>query len=145
MKLPHAVRAAFRRHGRAGGRARAARMTPEERRRVARTAASARWIRRRFGAASFASLGLPGGDLVDAGLADLAAGVVSEASLLVSIARPRLQRERIPVGEPLAEPERRLYEALVERDGELAHPRYTALLQRMTSFADACRRVRTED
>lgn len=142
MHLPATVREAFRRHGRAGGRARAARMSPEDRRRVARRAASVRWIRHRFGDVSFASLGAPGGELVDAGLADLAAGQVTEPALLVSIARPRLLREGIPVGEPWQDPERRLYERLARADDGLAHARYTAYLRRMASFADACRLLR---
>ena len=96
MKLPDDIRESFRRYGRAGGRARAARMTPERRRQVARRAATTRWIRKRFGAASFEALGLPGGEVVDAGLDDLAAGKATEESFAVSLAAPRLRREGVP-------------------------------------------------
>lgn len=142
MKLPTDVRERFRRFGRAGGRKRAAGMAPDARRSVARRAAAARWIRRRFGSASFAELGFPGGELVDAGLGELADGKVTVGSLLVSLAAPRLRREGIPVGQVHETPEARLY-ALIERSaGDLAHARYGAYLRQMASFADACRRSR---
>ncbi len=144
MKLPDDVRERFRRYGRAGGRARAAGLSPDERRAIARRAGAVRWIRRRFGAASFEALGLPGGEVVDVGLADLAAGRETAASLLVSIAAPRLRREGIPVGPGLPDPEERLYRFLERTDGDLAHARYNAHLRRMVSFADACRVVRTD-
>jgi hypothetical protein len=73
-------------------------MLPGDRRSVARRAAAARWIRHRFGDASFETLGLPGGRLVDVGLADLAAERTTPESLAVSIAAPRLRREGVPVG-----------------------------------------------
>jgi hypothetical protein len=144
MKLPNDIRERFRRFGRAGGRKRAAGMSPEARRSVARRAAAARWMRRRFGSASFADLGFPGGELVDSGLADLADGEVTAASLLVSLAAARLRREGVPVGPVQENPEARLY-ALIERSaGDLAHARYGAYLRQMTSFADACRRSRLD-
>lgn len=144
MRLPEEIREAFRRYGRAGGRARAARMTPERRKQVARRAATARWIRERFGAASFEALGLPGGQIVDAGLDDLAAGKATEESLAVSLAAPRLRREGIPVSAPLADPEERLYASLAATNPDLAHARYGAWLRRMVSFADACRSARID-
>ena len=70
MKLPRSVREEFRRFGRQGGEARARRLSPTRRRAVARRGALTRWIRARFGAASFAELGLPGGDLIDRLVAD---------------------------------------------------------------------------
>lgn len=138
MKLPTEVRERFRRYGRVGGRARARRLEPAERRRIARRAVTTRWIRSRFGAPSLGELGLPGGDTVDAGLDDLAAGRTTAAGLLVSLAEPRLRREGVPVGVVEADPERRLYELLERTEGELAHARYGAMLRRMVSFADAC-------
>lgn len=59
-----------------------------------------------------------GWEMIEMGLADLAAGKESVESLLVSLAAPRLRREG------------------------LAHHRYLACLRRVTSFADACARVR---
>jgi len=142
MKLPEEIRERFRRHGRAGGRRRAERMAPADRRAVARRAATARWTRERFGASSFEELGLPGGDLVDAGLDALASGRVTPEALAVSLAAPRLRREGVPVGSVLDDPERRLFELLSQRDGDLAHARYTAFLRRLVSFADSCRLAR---
>lgn len=138
MKLPLEVREQFRRYGRAGGRARAARLSREARTGVARRAAVARWVRGRFGAARFRDLGLPGGEIVDSGLADLAAGRISAESLAVSIAMPRLQREGLPLIPPHPHPEDRLYELLSRRSSGLAHARYNAYLKQLSSFANAC-------
>jgi hypothetical protein len=139
MKLPGNIRQAFVRHGRRGGKLRAVRMTPEMRRAVARRAATARWIRERFGSASFEALGLPGGDIVDVGLSHLSAGIESAQSLAVSLAAPRLRREGVPVGDTLADPDDRLYMLLSSTQGEMAHARYLAWLEQIASFADACR------
>jgi hypothetical protein len=144
MKLPSNVREQFRRHGRTGGQARAARMTREARTAVARRAATARWIRRRFGSASFEALGLPGGEMVDTGLADLADGKITAESLLVSLAASRLRREGVPLTAVHADPEDRLFELLSRGSGDLAHARYGAYLRQVSSFADACRRARLD-
>ena len=142
--MPSEIRNQFRRYGRAGGLARAARMEPDERRAVARRAAATRWIRERFGASSFEALGLPGGDIVDAGLADLALGKTTAESLLVSLAAPRLRREGVPLGETHSDPEDRLYALLSQRASDLAHARYGAYLRQAVSFADACRVARLD-
>ncbi|NNK48781.1 MAG: hypothetical protein HKP01_07905 [Gemmatimonadetes bacterium] len=117
-------------------------MSGKERTAVARHAAAVRWIRARFGGPSFGELGLPGGEEVDAGLADLAHGRTTPESLAVSLAAPRLRREGVPVNNVLDDPERRLYELLSKTEGDLAHARYNAWLRRFVSFADACRLVR---
>jgi hypothetical protein len=142
MKLPIDVRERFRRYGRRGGLTRAARIDASERRRTARQAATARWVTERFGVRRFADLSLPAGDLVDQGLADLAAEKITPASLLVSLAAPRLRREGVPIGRVESDPERRLYALLERTEGDLAHARYTAQLRRIVSFADACRLAR---
>lgn len=142
MKLPDEIRERFRRYGRAGGRTRAARMSGESRTAVARRAATARWLRHRFGSSSFEALGFPGGGLVDAGLADLAEGKTTEASLLVSLGAARLRREGIPLSTVHSAPEATLYAMLARRTGDLAHARYGAHLRQLSSFADACRFVR---
>jgi hypothetical protein len=144
MELPEDVRERFREYGRAGGRRRAENMAPAGRRRAARHAATLRWIRSRFGDTSFERLGLPGGEIVDAGLNDLVAGRITPASLAVSIAAPRLRREGVPVGRSIADPERRLFRHLQRTEGDLAHARYNALLRRLVSFADACRPARID-
>ena len=86
----------------------------------------------------FADLGLPGGDVVDEGLADLASGRTSAASLLVSLAAPRLRREGVPVTNTQPDPELQLYRLLSSTEGDLAHARYNAYLRLIVSFADAC-------
>jgi hypothetical protein len=144
MKLSRAVREQFRRYGRAGGRKRAARLGSEAKSAIARRAAAARWIGARFGALRFESLGLPGGEIVDTGLSDLAAGRVTVPSLLVSLAAPRLRRDGIPVGVALVNPEDRLYKLLRRTEGGLAHARYGAYRRQMASFADACRAARRD-
>ena len=144
MRLPTEIREQFQRYGRAGGRARAARMEPAARKAVARRAAAARWTRERFGASSFEARGLPGGDIVDAGLADLAAGKTTVESLLISLAAPRLRREGVPIGQVQGNPEDGLYRLLTQTAGDLAHARYGAYLRQMVSFADSCRMARID-
>ncbi|HEY0466003.1 MAG TPA: hypothetical protein VGC79_17455 [Polyangiaceae bacterium] len=145
MKLPDEIRRAFASYGRQGGKVRAARMSPEARRATARRAATLRWIRERFGKSSFAELGLPGGEIVDTGLAHLGDGTVSAESLAVSLAAQRLRREGVPVGATLQDPENRLYDLLATTSGDLAHARYLAWLQQLESFADASRYRRLQD
>ncbi len=80
---------------------------------------------------------LPGADLIDAGLADLASGVESVPALLVSIGAPRLRElgVEVPAGPP--HPEHRLYERLASEDTDAAHGRYNALIRRLVSFERA--------
>ena len=144
MELPPDIKQRFREFGRAGGTIRAAKISPERRRAIARKAAFSRWTRARFGSPSYAALGLPGGDLVDAGLEDLANGKVSLASLLVSLAAPRLRREGVPVTVTDDDPEHRLYAMLSQSEGDLAHARYNAYRQRIVSFANACSSARID-
>lgn len=114
-------------------------MSPEARQTVARRAAVTRWIQGRFGAPRFEAIGLPGGDVIDAGLNALAAGEESLESLLVSIAAPRLKREGVPVPEGVfANADMRLYRLLERSGGLLAHARYLAYLRLAQSFADSC-------
>jgi hypothetical protein len=81
--------------------------------------------------------GLPGGDLVLRGLADLEQGVASAEALLVSIGAPRLRRLGFRVGNPFPGAEHRLYELLAAEDGDAAHSRYNALVRRLVSFERA--------
>jgi hypothetical protein len=80
---------------------------------------------------------LPGADLVAKGLGDLAAGLETEASLLVSIGAPRLQRLGVDVPNPFPASEHRLYALLSRGDPDSAHSRYNALLRRLVSFERA--------
>lgn len=80
----------------------------------------------------------PGGELVQRGLDDLAAGRESEASLLVQVGAPRLRRLGLavpPAG--AASPEHCLYEHLAATDPDSAHSRYNALIRLLVSFERA--------
>ena len=85
---------------------------------------------------------LPGAELIDAGLADLASHTETDASLLVSMAAPRLRSLGFDVPTPFADAELRLYRRLAERHGAAAHGQYNALVRRLVSFqrAAACAR-----
>jgi hypothetical protein len=88
------------------------------------------------GAMSFQDL--PGGDLVEKGLRDLASGLETVESLLVSMGAPRLRAVGVPVPEnTFPDPERRLYDLLAREDEDSAHSRYNALVRRLVSFEDA--------
>jgi hypothetical protein len=80
---------------------------------------------------------LPGEDLVRRGLEDLAAGVESVESLLVSIGAPRLAALGLPVENAFSSPEHRLYELLSAEDSDSAHSRYNALVKRLVSYESA--------
>jgi hypothetical protein len=81
--------------------------------------------------------GLPGGDLIQAGIEDLARGVESVPALLVSIGAPRLRRLGLVVERPIPAPERRLYDLLHQADPDSAHSRYNALIRRLVSYERA--------
>jgi hypothetical protein len=80
---------------------------------------------------------LPGHDLIQRGLEDLAAGVESVESLLVSIGAPRLIGLGVPVESPFPSPEHRLYELLSAEEPASAHSRYNALIRRLVSYERA--------
>jgi hypothetical protein len=86
--------------------------------------------------------GLPGEDLIEQGLADLARRVESVPSLLVSIGAPRLRALGFEIRDPFPDPEHRLYRLLQAEDPDAAHSRYNALVRRLVSFerALACAR-----
>jgi hypothetical protein len=81
--------------------------------------------------------GMPGADLVERGVSDLAAGRTSIEALLVSRATTRLRSCGVPVPEPLADADRELYLLLAEREGTGAHAAYNALTRRLVSFMHA--------
>jgi hypothetical protein len=80
---------------------------------------------------------LPGAELVEAGLRDLAEGVESPEALLVSIGASRLARLGYDVAAAIDAPEKRLYERLATEDPDAAHSRYNALVRRLVSFERA--------
>jgi hypothetical protein len=75
--------------------------------------------------------------LIAEGLADLEAGRITDGALLVSIGAPRLRILGYPVEQPLADPERRLYELLAEANPDAAHGRFNAYARRLVSFERA--------
>ena len=86
---------------------------------------------------------LPGGDLIEAGLRDLAEARSTEAAELVLIGAPRLRQLGLDV--PLDRSdgaEHRLYQRLAAEDDRTAHARYNALIRRLVSFERAAECVR---
>ncbi len=87
----------------------------------------------------------PGAELVLPGLQDAAAGRVTIASCLVSVARPLIESAGLTQGLPpltyIAEPERALYR-LLQAEGGDAYGRYNSLLRRLVSFEQAVRHAR---
>jgi len=85
---------------------------------------------------------LPGNELVSQGLADLARGEISDYSLLLLVAGPRLRRLGIEIPErPLLKPyEHALYDRIEGRLGRGAHSYYNSLLRRLDSYAHALER-----
>jgi hypothetical protein len=80
---------------------------------------------------------LPGGVLIREGVADLVAGRVTAASLLVQIGRPRMLGLGLRVPEGPAHTEHELYDLLARSDEDSAHSRYNALLHTLVSFLRA--------
>ena len=80
---------------------------------------------------------LPGEDLIERGIADLARGVDSLEAFLVSIGAPRLRRIGFEIPRTIASPETALYRRLAESDQDSAHSRYNALIRRLVGFERA--------
>lgn len=86
---------------------------------------------------------LPGADLVEDGVADLAAGRRTVEALLVAMAASRLRSVGVDVPDAdIAGPSHRLYELLATEDRRTAHRRYNALVGRLASFARAAESAR---
>ncbi len=89
--------------------------------------------------------GLPGAELVCAGLADLDRGDETAMALLVAVGAPRLRRLglAIPPADRLPHsPEIRLYQLLGREHPHGTHSRYRALIRRLVSFERALERER---
>jgi hypothetical protein len=80
---------------------------------------------------------LPGEDLIERGLTDLARGVESVEALLVSIGAPRLRRLGYELPAVIKDAEHRLYQRFASEDSDAAHSRYNALVRRLVSFERA--------
>jgi hypothetical protein len=81
--------------------------------------------------------GLPGAEIVAAGLRDLRLGTETMPALLVTIGAARLRRAGLDVPNGPASPEHRLYALLLEEFGNGAHARYNGWLRRLVSFERA--------
>jgi hypothetical protein len=86
--------------------------------------------------------GLPGADLIEAGMIDLADGRETIPALLVSIGAPRLSALGLAITHAFDHPEHRLYQRLAADDPRAAHGRYNAYLRRLVSFERAAACVR---
>jgi hypothetical protein len=84
---------------------------------------------------------LPGHELVEPGLSDLRAGVLSDEALVVLIAAPRLRRAGIdvPTGFDELGASHELYGRLAAELGNRAHGRHHALIRRVVSYAATAR------
>jgi hypothetical protein len=83
-------------------------------------------------------LDLPGGDVVEQGLKDLAAGEESVEGLLVASFSTRLRQLGLPVPlHSIQEPEMRLYRLLERSLANGAHARYNSLIRLVVSFANS--------
>ena len=89
---------------------------------------------------------LPGEELVQKGLADLAQNRTTDCSLLVLIAAPRLKRLGIQIRDrPFSKPyEHQLYARLDARLGAAAHSHYNSLIRRIVSYARGLERERSQ-
>src|SRR6476659_2498648 len=84
--------------------------------------------------------GLPGAELVLAGLQEIEEEEPTESALLILIASPRLRRLgfEIPQRPDIVRPyEHQLYGLLEKTYGAAAYSRYNALLRRIVSFCQA--------
>ena len=81
--------------------------------------------------------GIPGAELVAAGVEALGRGERGVEALLVAVGAPRLRTLGIPVpdaGHLPRHPELALYRAIGRRHPDDAHSRYNALIRRLVSF-----------
>ncbi|HEY5437254.1 MAG TPA: hypothetical protein VIK13_18640 [Candidatus Limnocylindrales bacterium] len=85
---------------------------------------------------------LPGFEIVEPGLDDLARGRLTVSALVLTVCRERLAEVGITVPPVDEDPVDALHNALEEEVGDDAHARYNALLGRMLSFLDGAWRVR---
>ena len=81
--------------------------------------------------------GLPGAEMVEQGIADLARGAETVPSLLVSIGAPRLRLLGLTPPDPLPDAEQRLYTLLAAGASDSAHSRFNALVRSLVSFERA--------
>lgn len=91
---------------------------------------------------------LPGGNLVEKGLADLGTSTRSEEAILLLVARPRLEWLGFAIPQPWSKQglwEHELFELVEQRQPEGAHAAYNALIQLIHSFANACTQLNSQE
>ncbi|MFT4030305.1 MAG: hypothetical protein QM675_10565 [Protaetiibacter sp.] len=81
---------------------------------------------------------MPGGALVERGLAELGRGRATIESLLVSTASTRLKELGVEVPGRPDDAEERLWSLLQEQFGDAAHARLNSLRRELVSFQHAC-------
>jgi hypothetical protein len=89
---------------------------------------------------------LPGHEIVEPGMFDLASGSMSNEALAVLAAAPRLRRAGVDVPTGFDEPgaSHELYEQLSRQLGDRAHSRHHAMMRRVLSYATTARAVTGE-
>lgn len=139
--VPQILQCYFKKIGRKGGKERARKQSSAMLSSQAKHAAVSRWMHKRFGTDNFQALALPGWEIVDSGLRDLAHGdVASLHALAILELRPRLRFLGVPVPQvshPISNPRALLYQTMEEKEGDMAFVRFCALLERLDSFCDA--------
>jgi hypothetical protein len=128
--------------GRKGGTRSRRTLTPEQARRMVLRREGKRAVREfeRSGLV-LARPALPGIDVIESGMRDLAEQRSSIQALQVSIAAPRLRLLGLRLPEPLPDPEERLFAQLAATHGNGAHSRYNAMIRRLVSFARVAAQV----
>ncbi len=89
---------------------------------------------------------LPGEDLVTQGITDLLENRLTDYSLLVLIAAPRLKRLGLQIPDRLFQRpfEHQLYARLDQRLGTAAHSYYNSLIRLVVSYARALEREQSQ-
>ncbi len=87
-------------------------------------------------------MNLPGGNIVQHGLADLASSQPTIPALLVSIGSPRLEQIGIHVPSPISSPEFKLYKTLSAMNPDSAHSQYNGWIRKLVSFERAAECVK---
>lgn len=127
--------------GKKGGKERARKSSAGALSCQARHAIVSRWMHKRFGVETFESLRLPGWEIVDKGLYDLVHGnPLSINALAVLELRPRLRLLGVPVpngSNPTINLREPLFRMMEASHGEMAYPRFCALLERVDSFCES--------
>lgn len=138
---PKNIRKYLKTIGKKGGLERAKKLNSETRSSQARNAVMSRWMNKRFGTDSFEKMGIPGWEIIDSGLRDIVNGNLSSVNALaVAEARPKLRFLGIPVPDvtkQISNIRTLLYNTMEKQEGDMAHPRFCALLERVDSFCHA--------